>query len=48
MSEQRPWHRYFALSWTDFFRGLPLFHETAQHFFIHANYDASLPLAEQP
>jgi hypothetical protein len=24
MDEQRPWHRYFALSWTDFFRGLPV------------------------
>ena len=24
MDEQRPWHRLFALSWTDFFRGLPV------------------------
>ncbi len=24
MDEQRPWHRFFALSWTDFFRGLPV------------------------
>jgi hypothetical protein len=24
MSEQRPWHRLFALSWVDFFRGLPV------------------------
>jgi hypothetical protein len=24
MKEQRPWHRLFALSWTDFFRGLPV------------------------
>ncbi len=24
MDEQRPWHRLFCLSWTDFFRGLPV------------------------
>jgi hypothetical protein len=24
MEEQRPWHRLFGLSWTDFFRGLPV------------------------
>lgn len=24
MDEQRPWHRLFALSWMDFFRGLPV------------------------
>lgn len=24
MDEQRPWHRLFGLSWTDFFRGLPV------------------------
>jgi hypothetical protein len=24
MDEQRPWHRLFALSWVDFFRGLPV------------------------
>src|SRR5262245_32859536 len=24
MSEQQPWHRFFALSWIDFFRGLPV------------------------
>jgi hypothetical protein len=24
MDEQRPWHRFFALSWMDFFRGLPV------------------------
>jgi hypothetical protein len=24
MDEQRPWHRLFALSWLDFFRGTPV------------------------
>ena len=24
MDEQQPWHRLFGLSWTDFFRGLPV------------------------
>src|SRR5947209_17330765 len=24
MDEQRPWHRLFDLSWTDFFRGTPV------------------------
>lgn len=24
MEEQRPWHRLFGLSWTDFFRGMPV------------------------
>ena len=24
MNEQQPWHRLFGLSWTDFFRGLPV------------------------
>jgi hypothetical protein len=24
MDEQRPWHRLFALSWMDFFRGQPV------------------------
>src|SRR5436309_15802066 len=24
MNEQQPWHRLFALSWVDFFRGLPV------------------------
>jgi hypothetical protein len=24
MDEQRPWHRLFGLSWTDFFRGYPV------------------------
>ncbi len=24
MDEQQPWHRYFALSWLDFFRNLPV------------------------
>src|SRR5579884_1153522 len=24
MDEQLPWHRYFAPSWVDFFRGLPV------------------------
>lgn len=32
----------------EFFRGLPLVHETETHFFIHANYDAHRPLNEQP
>jgi serine/threonine protein phosphatase 1 len=32
----------------DFFRGLDLFYETEKHFFIHANYDADLPLNKQP
>ena len=24
MDEQRPWHRLFSMSWTDFFRGMPV------------------------
>jgi hypothetical protein len=24
MHDPRPWHRLFGLSWTDFFRGLPV------------------------
>ncbi|MBC7852378.1 MAG: serine/threonine protein phosphatase [Pirellulaceae bacterium] len=32
----------------DFLRGLKRYHETATHFFVHANYIADIPLAEQP
>ncbi len=32
----------------DFFASLLDFYETADHFFVHANYDPQLPLAEQP
>ncbi|MFN0017463.1 MAG: metallophosphoesterase family protein [Pirellulaceae bacterium] len=32
----------------DFIRGLKRYHETATHFFVHANYIADIPLAEQP
>jgi serine/threonine protein phosphatase 1 len=32
----------------DFYRGLDLFFESEKHFFIHANYDADLPLNKQP
>lgn len=31
-----------------FIRGLPLVHETQNHFFIHANYDPHKPLQQQP
>ena len=31
----------------DFLKGLPLFHETPTHFFVHANYDPQRPLAQQ-
>lgn len=31
----------------DFLRGCRLFHETERHLFVHANYDADRPLAEQ-
>lgn len=31
-----------------FLRGLKRYHETDSHFFVHANYDASLPLEQQP
>lgn len=32
----------------EFLRELKPYHETSTHFFIHANYDPRLPLAEQP
>jgi serine/threonine protein phosphatase 1 len=32
----------------DFLRSCPLWHETANHFFIHGNYLADLPLERQP
>ncbi|HUG68495.1 MAG TPA: metallophosphoesterase family protein [Pirellulaceae bacterium] len=31
-----------------FLRGLNRYYETGSHFFVHANYDASLPLDQQP
>ena len=31
----------------DLLRGCRLFHETERHLFVHANYDADRPLAEQ-
>lgn len=31
-----------------FLRGLHRYHETDSHLFVHANYDASLPLRQQP
>ena len=31
-----------------FLRGLHRYYETDTHLFVHANYDASLPLAQQP
>ena len=31
-----------------FLRGLNRYHETDSHLFVHANYDASLPLDQQP
>ena len=36
------------LSHLDFLKGLKRYHETATHFFVHANYIADIPLAEQP
>lgn len=32
----------------DFFASLVDYYETDEHFFVHANYDPDLPLAEQP
>jgi len=32
----------------DFLKSLRRYHETATHFFVHANYIADIPLAEQP
>ncbi len=32
----------------DFFASLLDYYETDEHFFVHANYDPHLPLAEQP
>jgi serine/threonine protein phosphatase 1 len=32
----------------EFLRNLLPYHETDTHFFVHANYDPRLPLAEQP
>jgi serine/threonine protein phosphatase 1 len=32
----------------DFLRSLQRFHETSAHIFVHANYDASLDLGQQP
>jgi serine/threonine protein phosphatase 1 len=31
----------------DFLRRCPLYHETRRHFFVHGNYEAARPLAEQ-
>jgi len=31
-----------------FLAGCPRYHETEHHFFVHANYDARTPIAEQP
>ena len=32
----------------DFLKRLGRYHETPTHFFVHANYIADIPLAEQP
>jgi serine/threonine protein phosphatase 1 len=40
--------RNFPAPHFDFVRGLKRYHETATHFFVHANYIADIPLAEQP
>lgn len=32
----------------EFIRGCVLWYETEHHFFVHASYDESLPLADQP
>ncbi len=32
----------------EFIRGCVLWHETEHHFFVHASYDETLPLEEQP
>jgi len=32
----------------DFLRSCRLFHETERHFFVHGNYQAELPLDQQP
>ena len=32
----------------EFLKGLQRFHETPTHFFVHANYIADIPFAEQP
>lgn len=32
----------------EFLRGCRLYHETERHFFLHGNYLADVPLAEQP
>jgi serine/threonine protein phosphatase 1 len=32
----------------DFIRGCRKYYETATHFFVHANYEYDIPLAEQP
>jgi serine/threonine protein phosphatase 1 len=40
--------RNFPAPHFDFIRGLKRYYETATHFFVHANYIADIPLAEQP
>lgn len=40
--------RNFPAPHLDFIQGLKRYHETSTHFFVHANYIADIPLAEQP
>jgi len=39
---------YVPLKHLEFLRTCRDYYETANHFFVHANYDPDLPLAEQP